>query len=342
MPTTFSPAFDEALRGAIALLRDVPRRRDEVQSAKRQFAAYQEAHPGVSARLAVELPPGEERADYDVLLDAGTGTLAVSWSADDAMPWLVDHADHWAASHVVTVNGTSLTVEEALQVVRIAGTSYPDLHDLLIRDVLRREAMGGSTAIDVSAEEIQDAADEFRRSNGLHSASATNRWLVERGLSVRSFQRLLRGGVQARKARARLIADRVEPFFRENTRLFDTLTIAMVDCRSPAVLEEIRTASAELGLAEAVLARARRTGAAPTRLTVEDRRAHTLPEELREARLGAIVSSADSGNDRSLHQVIARTPATLDASTRAAVEEYLLRELLDERRRGATITWHWE
>src|SRR6185503_5968331 len=194
---------------------------------------------------AVELPPGEERADYDVLLDAGGGTLAVSWSADDASPWFVDHADHWAASHVVTVNGSSLTVQEALQVVRIAGTSYPDLHDLLIRDALRREAMAGSEAIDVSADEIQQAADEFRQSNGLHSAEATHRWLVERGLSVRSFQRLLRGGVQARKARAKLTADRVEPFFDQHAALFDMLTIATVEFRSPALREEIRAAAAE-------------------------------------------------------------------------------------------------
>src|SRR5688500_826337 len=74
MPPTVSPAFDQALRDAIALLRDVPRRRGEVQSAKRRFAAYQELHPDVPARLAVELPPGEERADYDVLLDADDGT----------------------------------------------------------------------------------------------------------------------------------------------------------------------------------------------------------------------------------------------------------------------------
>src|SRR6185503_2672264 len=155
---------------------------------------------------AVELPPGEERADYDVLLDAGGGTLAVSWSADDASPWFVDHADHWAANNVVTVNRSSLTVQEALQVVRIAGTSYPDLHDLLIRDVLRREAMGDLEVIEVSAGEVQQAADDFRQANGLHSAEATHRWLVERGLSVRTFQGLLRGGVQARKARARVTA----------------------------------------------------------------------------------------------------------------------------------------
>src|SRR3954469_15682309 len=144
MEPTSSLAFDQALRGAIALLRDVPRQRDDVPSAKRQFAAYRQSHPDVPARLAVDLPPGEGRADYDVLLDAGSGTLAVSWSADDAMPWFLDHADHWAASHVVTVNKSSLTMQEALEVLRIAGTSYPDLHDLLIRDALRREAMAGA------------------------------------------------------------------------------------------------------------------------------------------------------------------------------------------------------
>jgi putative peptide maturation system protein len=342
MHPTFSPAFDQALRGAITLLQDVPRRREDVPSAKRQFAAYQQSHPDVPARLAVELPPGEERADYDVLLDAGDGTLAVSWSADDAMPWFVDHADHWAASHVVTVNRSSLTVQEALQVVRIAGTSYPDLHDLLIRDVLRREAMEGAEEIDVTDAEIQEAADEFRQSNGLRSAEATLRWLVERGLSVQSFQRLLRGGVQARKARAKLTADRVEPFFDQHATLFDTLTIATAEFRNPTLREEIRIAAVEQGLAEAMLALARRADVAPPRLTVEERRAHTLPTELREARPGQIVSLVDRGSDGPLHEVIARRPATLDAPTRVAVEEYLFREWLAERRKGATITWHWE
>jgi putative peptide maturation system protein len=339
-----SPAFDQALRDAIALLRAAPRRRADVPSARRQFAAYQQSHPDVPARLAVELPPGEERADYDVLLDAGDGTLAVSWSADEAMPWFVDHADHWAASHVVTVNGSSLSVQDALQVVRIAGASYPDLHDLLIRDALRREAMGSETH-EVTAAELQEAADEFRLSNGLLSAEATHRWLAERGLSVGSFQRLLRGGVEARKARAKLTADRVEPFFAENAALFDTVTVATVECRSPALLEELRGAAAEQGgLAEAALACARRASAAPLRLTVEDRRAHTLAAELRQARPGALVSPAgsESGSAGRLHEVIARRPAALDASTRAAVEEYLFREWLDARRKGATIAWHWE
>ena len=54
------------------------------------------------------------------------------------------------------------------------------------------------------------------------------------------------------------------------------------------------------------------------------------------------MSPVDRGSDGPLHEVIARRPATLDTPTRVAVEEYLFRELLDERRRGATITWHWE
>src|SRR4051812_25408887 len=121
-------AFDVALMHGILLLRGLPRRREEGAEARKGMDSFRTAPPGGRADLLVDKPPASRKVDYDLLLThPDGGTVALTWRADEGIPWSVQYADHWAANYVVTVDADHVTVQEALLALKLAGRRHPDL-----------------------------------------------------------------------------------------------------------------------------------------------------------------------------------------------------------------------
>ena len=96
-------------------------------------AAFQQAHPEVSAELLIDKPPGHPEMDFDLYLHSDTsGALALGWRPDRAMPWVVQYSEHWASNLVLSVNGRDLTVQEALQALRLHESTGSDLATELV------------------------------------------------------------------------------------------------------------------------------------------------------------------------------------------------------------------
>jgi hypothetical protein len=96
--------FEDALRTAVDLVRDLSRDRKDTAASKARFADWRSAHPGVPARLSVDCRPGWPFVEFDVLLEhPDGGTVGLTWRPDDGSPWTVAYADHWASNFVVTV-----------------------------------------------------------------------------------------------------------------------------------------------------------------------------------------------------------------------------------------------
>src|SRR5688572_5273927 len=129
--------FDEALSGAVSMLRELPRDRQAAPHAASALHTLRVAHPGIDVELVVDQPPGSPRVDYDLVLGHPEGgTVGLCWRADDGVPWAVEYASHWAASFVVSVNKEHVPVQTALMFFRLAGRRVPDLMEELVDQTL--------------------------------------------------------------------------------------------------------------------------------------------------------------------------------------------------------------
>jgi putative peptide maturation system protein len=289
----------------------------------------------------VDQPPASLRVDYDVLLGyPDGGTLALTWHADDGVPWFVQYADHWAANYVVTVNDGHVTIQQALLFLKLAGRQYPDLMTQLVEQQLIVEAIE-KDPLPVSATELQAASDEFRIAIGLSSADETRRWLEEMGLSIVRFQELLRGKIQAQKLKDRVTADRIEPYFEAHREGFDLVQFFQVEAPVAAVASNLARRAREQNLITAIRTNAVRIGGKDLGAVLRSQRVCELPSVLTSAVPGEVVGPVAESGRYWVAEVFDRQPARLDAQTRAAIHEKLFREWLTDQRKQATVHWHW-
>lgn len=329
------------LSHAVLLLRELPRGREDVGDARSRFEGFRATYPGVRADLLVDQPPGSRQVDYDLLLEHPEGgTVALSWRADDAIPWSVEYADHWAANHVVTVNNHGLTVQQALLFLKLVSSQSPDLMTEMVDQALIAQAIDENPP-SVNKEELQAAADEFRSADGLYSADGTHRWLEETGLSVTRFAELLRRVIQRRKLEERVTKDQIQPYFQAHRESFDTVQFFRVDTQNKAVARRLVESPRKKSLLLAT--HARLTGAEGGGLegSLISRYARDLPSNLANAPPGKVVGPVAEGGGFWVAEVLQRQPARLDTQTHAAIRDQLFREWLAQRRHQATVRWHW-
>ena len=332
--------FDQSLGAAVALLRALPRGRGEVHEARRRVLAFRAANPPLGAELVVDQPPAATSVEYDLLLgDPDGGTVALSWRpGDDGTPWLVDHSDHWAANYVVSVGRQHVTIEQALAALRLRRRHDPGLMEELLREAVIAAALAEDPP-EVTPDDLQQAADDFRRANALFGAEATHRWLASMGLTAERWREMLRGGVQARKLRERVTAGQVEPYFAEHGAEFDTVRYVRASFASAdAARQTVADAWPNGGLLPRLGALA--AGGAEGAFGAEP--AAALPPELATAVQGEIVGPVADGARHWIAEVIARTPATLDDEpTRRAVQARLFQRWVDEWCAREGVRWLW-
>ena len=331
-------AFDQALGDGLSLLQRLPRRRDTLPDARGELQRFRKQHAETHADLAVDVRPGAQSVDYDLLLQhpAG-GTVGLCWRADDGVPWDVEFADHWASNRVVSVGEHGVTIQQALLYLHLAGRNDSDLLNALVEDEIVRQRIDDDPP-DVSDEERQLVADDFRTANGLLSADATHRWLQEMGLSAERFAGLLGGIVRVRKFKERIAQGEIEPHFARNRQQYDIVRFCRV---------EVANRESALRLADGPDL-SRRAGAAlgagdVTDLSIAVRSvfARDLPPELATAPRGAIVGPHGHSPALWIGEVLDRTPAALDQQTIAAIRDVIFKEWLSGERARATIRWHW-
>ena len=339
---TLAEALRETLADAVDLLRTLPRRRDQVPQARelvRRWAAGRDAVP----TLVVDAHPGHADVDYDLLLDhPDGGTVAVSVQPDDGVPWSIDHATHWAAGLVLTIDGEhSVSVPEALFVLRSAAVRDPSVLEQLINHRLL-VAEAASDREPVTPAERQRAADGFRRGQGLHSRTATLAWLQELGMSREVFDEHVETLARIGRVRDQLMAELGPAYLAAHRDHFAVLHGVWVRCADRAPAERIAQVAPEdlLGFAGELLSQGERIQVnAATGFVGE------FPATLGGAPTGQIVGPVLAEGRFLVGAVLRRTPAEEDpeltrvagrAAGRAAFEEWLR-----DRRIAADIRWHW-
>ncbi|GAA4189014.1 hypothetical protein GCM10022252_25220 [Streptosporangium oxazolinicum] len=179
--------FARALQSGVSLLRTLPRRGVGVADAHRAVGEWAARYPELRAQLVVDRRPGTPVVDYDLLLDhPDGGTVALTASPEDGVPWLIDHSTHWAAGYLVSVNDVDVTVPQALTMLRSLSRPDASPYREIVDQCLLVEAADDTEPL--TAADLQATADEFRRGRGLHDRESTLAWMTEAGMSGERFE----------------------------------------------------------------------------------------------------------------------------------------------------------
>lgn len=334
-------AFERAVLAGVELLRQLPRERGRMDEARRRVAAFRREHPAVSVELVTDGSGGSASVDHDLLIrDGQRGTLALSLARDDGSPWSLQHAEHWAAQRVLTVDGQALTLHDALRLWQARAACGPGLMDELLDEVLVAGALEEDEA-EAEPAELQSAADAIRRRLGLHGRARTLEWLARHGLSPAGLEALARRELRRERWLDRLFAADGRAHFEAHPGDFERVQ-AFVVRGQPEALEELARVTRSCGSLLVAAGEGLR-GEAPRPLegTLEWRFARDWPAPLRGAARLQLVGPWREDGRAWLAQLLAREASRFDEATRRSVRAALLERWLARARSAADVRWHW-
>ena len=334
--------FGKIIEDGVSMLIALPRTRDAVSEARVQLNSFRQAHPHVRADLLVDQPPLSARIDYDLLLQNNDkGTVALSWRPDDATPWALNYAEHWAANLVLSVNDRRISVQDALLLFKLARHEESGLLDKLLSYALIQDALREHPQ-PVHSLEIQAAADRFRISRDLYSAETTHQWLKETGLTPKAVEKFLAELVQTRKLKKSVVRGRVEDYFEQHKDELDTVQVFEVTTATMMMASKLASQARAKGLLMALHERRALVPAEDENLegVLVSRCAGDQPLLPPKAGPGTVTGPTLTKSKYSVAEVVNRYPAKLDARTRAAIENTLFQEWLNQRRKQVDVRWH--
>jgi hypothetical protein len=213
---------------------------------------------------------------------------------------------------------------------RLRSLVFEALTDQLVQDEARQAGLS------VTREEVQFAADVYRRRHGLSAAADTHAWLSWNGMSVADFKANLEQDLLATKLRQHLAAASIERDFTAHQADYERLRLAQLCVGREDMANELASQVRDDGRdLEAVAAEC------GVPLVRDELFRKELPASLAEALSaagpGPLVGPVESPQGFLLVLVEERRPPTLDPATRRHIENELFATWLAERTREAKV-----
>lgn len=185
-------------------------------------------HPELGIDLLAEEEAFDQSVHYDALLRlAGNGTVSLSYCPERAIPWPLRGVHRWNDRELVRVNANILPVDTAMACLDFIWDEAPIIERLVnlcvIQEELEREP------IELSDAELQDAMNKFRAAKKLFKAEDTLRWLERHGMSQEKLERYVTENAMVPKLRDRIAAGRVDEYFHQHSKDFDTAWVARIE-----------------------------------------------------------------------------------------------------------------
>ena len=264
-------------------------------------------------------------------------TISVGVAAGDLLPWPLRGAVRASERDLVIVNGVTVHIDEAMTAIDFL-FDEPKLLTHIVDGVLITEALADDP-VELSAAEIQAAADAFRRAKGLLSAEATHAWLAERSLTLEGFEELVTDQARVDALRRR-ITDAEFGARLDAGGPGQEVVLALVV--GAATEEDARSLADRLSVDDtdslALLTLARRNGR-PARLVESG--VGELPSSLAGligAQAGQVVGGLALDGSPAVARVLDVRSAEPDQKH---VRRHIFEEWLAERRATAQIRWCW-
>ncbi|MGR6914431.1 TIGR04500 family putative peptide maturation system protein [[Actinomadura] parvosata] len=318
------PALGAALESGVSLLRGLTRRRCAVDDARRAAATWAAAHPSLAAQLVSNPRPGSPIVDYDLLIDDPEGgTIMLGAQPDDGTSWLVDHSTHWAAGNLLTVDGMQISVPEAMLMLRSLTRAGLSPQQELVRFCVLR---GAAAEEEVGLDDVQAAADAFRRRHGLLTGEAMRKWLERMGMSAEAFHDHMLTSAKDQKFRTRKRAELAPEYLSRHRDRFARVWAVWAVSGAP-----VDPAELDGSLGDRWDVRVSRVRAW----------AGELPEPLRTVPAGGAAGPVPFEDGHLTGAVFKREDAVADADTLAAAGTAAFDDWLAEAAEQARVTWHW-
>lgn len=141
-----------------------------------------------------------------------------------------------------TVKGREISLGDLLRVLKAEG-SLQFLGQAVSAILIDEGAK--DLGLEATDEELQDAADGFRRKRGLHSAADTHAWLAANKLTVEELESRLARAICRDKLMKAVAEGKEEKFFVENRLAFDTARLSQIVVADEGIAEELLSRIAE-------------------------------------------------------------------------------------------------
>lgn len=229
----------------------------------------------------------------------------------------------------VEFGASSLSVRDFLKELHLRGQLRPLLEQIALQRHLAAQA--ASLGLEISTQELQTAADVFRRLRGLQSAESTRAWLNEQGLSVDEFEASMERSLAIPKLKSRFtqeqIADRFHARQSDYARAQMRQIVVQREDLAKELLSQIRDDGhdfAELATKHSIHASAPQGGALKALFRTQ------LPapvgDAIFSAAAGAIVGPLATPEGIRLFRVEQLLPPTLDEPTSNLIRDQLFQE----------------
>lgn len=227
----------------------------------------------------------------------------------------------------------SLNPQDLVEHLQIHGR----LHELV--ESLREERalldLVRESKLETSTPELQQALDLERRRLGLHNAGKTRSFLDRAGLTYEQFEIRIERQLLREKLKQSLVADRVEPYYRDHPREFEYAVLHRIVVKEPSLARELRcqieegeTSFEDLALRHSLDRDSGRVGGFWGRFTRDE-----LPAALAPAIFSAgpgLRGPLEADGHQHLVRVDHRGRTPLEPATREEIAEKLLRAALRE------------
>jgi parvulin-like peptidyl-prolyl isomerase len=139
---------------------------------------------------------------------------------------------------IVRIDDEVIGTDDFIRVLKLAG-QFEGLVEQQVRDRLTVIA-AKKIGIRVSAEEVQERADQFRRVRGLHRAADMNRYLDTFGISLDEFEAFITDTLYQEKILDEVCSDEaVQAYFKLNSPKFDSVEVSHIVLDSEGKAKEM-------------------------------------------------------------------------------------------------------
>ena len=244
---------------------------------------------------------------------------------------------------IVRIDDEVVGIDQFIKILRLTG-QLETILEQFVRDRLAVRA-AKTQRIAVSAEEIQERADQFRRAKGLHRATDTNRYLDHLGVSLDEFESFITDSLYQEKMMEEVCsAKAVEEYFKLNSPKFDSVEVSHIVLEAEgkakemiSILRDDPECFAEMAR-EHSIAHTRGQGGTLGKL-LRGALKTDVEAKVFNAGVGDLIGPFPS-SDRSFYEIFrvnAKNPGVLDEDTAAEVRRLLREEWLLARAREHVI-----
>jgi parvulin-like peptidyl-prolyl isomerase len=235
---------------------------------------------------------------------------------------------------IASLPGAELSLGALLKQLHLWGQLRPlvlaALADRLVQEEARRAGLS------VPADDLQAAADHFRRRHGLSAAADTHAWLAARGLSADDFAAGLEESLLAARLKQHLTGPQVEGHFAARRAGLEQLRLDLVLVPRDDLARELASQVRDEGRDLEDVAREHGLSVARHR-GPRDALVGPLAEALASAKSGELVGPVGTAEGFALVVVEERRPAELDAATRKRIQDELFDSWLADRMKEASL-----